>query len=841
MALALARSIARIPNLELTVLIGGRGELVPLFEAVAPTEVVPGDFADPRAWRVAAKRLVASGCTAVLCNTLVSARAIRQLHDAGLRIVQLVHELPSLIRQYGLEVASRDAAAVADVMIFPSAFVHDRFVELAGPVRGATVIRHQGLDMPLPSADERRARREATRRSLGIGAKGRMVLGVGYGDTRKGLDLWASLIRRVAERCREATFVWAGRTDPNVRHWLEHDLRQAGLESRLVLPGQIEEMADFYAAADAFVLTSREDPFPSVGIEALANGLQVFVFESSGGIVELVRNAGGVVVPYLDVNAMGDALCRLFGDKAPAENRALRSELIRRNFAFADYVAELVALAAPSRPTVSVIVPNYNYGRHLRRRLESVWAQTVPIFELIVLDDASTDDSASVIEELARESPVQMHVVRSETNSGSVSRQWARGVRMARGEVVWIAEADDFAEPEFLEVVGSAFEDPNLVLNYCESRMVDEAGNVTAPNYLSYVSDIDPMRWTADFRASGSEEVARALAIKNTIPNVSAVLFRRKALAAVLDEHLDAMVELKNAADWLCYIRLLQLGGRIGFASRALNNHRRHTASVTISNADKRHLREIAAMQDLAASVAPVAPEIREAALAYREKIAVQFGNAKESAVSLEDSVAVVMEPWATSPYYEEAEKWTHIFWEEATHFKRLFNRLDVTSVVELACGYGRHAERIAGICERLTLVDVFQENLDICAARLKAFPNVRYLKGDGHSFAGISNSSTTAIFCYDAMVHFSPEIVEAYLKDATRILQPGGRMLLHHSNYDAPTDQHYGLNPSARNHMTQKLFAQLSSDAHLLIEEQVVIAWGHDEGLDAISLLRKP
>ena len=52
---------------------------------------------------------------------------------------------------------------------------------------------------------------------------------------------------------------------------------------------------------------------------------------------------------------------------------------------------------------------------------------------------------------------------------------------------------------------------------------------------------------------------------------------------------------------------------------------------------------------------------------------------------------------------------------------------------------------------------------------------------------------------------------------------------------------EHYGLNPSARNHMTQKLFAQLSSDARLLIEEQVVIAWGHDEGLDAISLLRKP
>ena len=203
--------------------------------------------------------------------------------------------------------------------------------------------------------------------------------------------------------------------------------------------------------------------------------------------------------------------------------------------------------------------------------------------------------------------------------------------------------------------------------------------------------------------------------------------------------------------------------------------------------------------------------------------------------------MAVVMQPWAKSSYYEEAEKWTFVFWDETTDFRRLFNRLDLTSVVELACGYGRHAERVVAICGRLTLVDVFQEHLDICAARLKGFPNVRYLKGDGHSFAGIPDALTTAIFCYDAMVHFSPEIVKAYLHDAARILQPGGRMLLHHSNYNAPMDQHYGLNPSARNHMTQKLFAELSAEARLLIEEQVIIPWGDDQGLDAISLLRKP
>ena len=104
------------------------------------------------------------------------------------------------------------------------------------------------------------------------------------------------------------------------------------------------------------------------------------------------------------------------------------------------------------------------------------------------------------------------------------------------------------------------FDDPDVVLSYCESRIVDEAGHVIGPNYLEYVADIDPDRWKADFRAAGPEEVACSLSVKNTVPNVSAAVFRRKALLAVLDDHLEAMVACRNAADWLCYIRLLQHG-----------------------------------------------------------------------------------------------------------------------------------------------------------------------------------------------------------------------------------------------------------------------------------------
>jgi O-antigen biosynthesis protein len=628
-ALAIARTLVQDHNVHLTILLGGPGELTPQFAGVAPTETVPNNFDDLAAWQAVARRLVESGVTAVLTNTLVSARAIRPLHEAGLLIVQLVHELPAIIRQYRLEDASRDAATYAAAMVFPSAYVRDRFLEVAGPIRGRTVVRHQGLHMRRLTQAERPARRIATRQQLGIGDDRLVVLGIGYGDLRKGLDLWPALIRRVRKTCPTALFVWVGKIDLTLRQKLENELRQTGLEKHLLFPGIIDDLSGIYVAADAFALTSREDPFPSVVVEAMASGLPTVVFQDSGGIVDLVRDAGGVTVPYLDVDAMGDALVQILQDPIAAEAMGTTlAACIARDFDYADYGADLIALTRPS--SVSVIVPNFNYGRHLRQRIQSIWGQTVTVGELIILDDASTDDSETVIAELMRESPIPISMVRNDVNSGSVSRQWARGVALARGEFVWIAEADDFAEPGFLGAVLVAFEDPEVVLSYCESRMVDEDGRMVAPNYLDYVADIDARRWMADFRASGPEEVARALSVKNTVPNVSAAVFRRNSLVTVLRDHLEEMANCHNAADWLCYIRLLQHGGAIAFTASGLNNHRRHEKSVTISTGDQRHLEEIVAMQDLAAAAVPVAPRTRAIAIQYRKIVAKQFGIAAD-------------------------------------------------------------------------------------------------------------------------------------------------------------------------------------------------------------------
>jgi len=115
---------------------------------------------------------------------------------------------------------------------------------------------------------------------------------------------------------------------------------------------------------------------------------------------------------------------------------------------------------------------------------------------------------------------------------------------------------------------------------------------------------------------------------------------------------------------------------------------------------------------------------------------------------SLRHSVEVVGEPWRESAYYDDAEAWLHVFWGEGTQFRRLFDQLDLDAVVELACGHGRHAELVAPRAGRLTLIDIFDENLTYCRNRLKVFSNVDYIMGDGFSFKPLPNACATAIFC---------------------------------------------------------------------------------------------
>ena len=271
----------------------------------------------------------------------------------------------------------------------------------------------------------------------------------------------------------------------------------------------------------------------------------------------------------------------------------------------------LNVISASPVPLVSVVVPNYNHRRFLSQRFASIHAQTLRQMEIIVLDDASRDGSAKFLRAMVSPLPFTLEI--NERNSGNVFAQWAKGIAVARGEFVWIAEADDSCEPDFLEtLVALARRHPSVGFIYAQSRIIDERGQ-TLEETPHYLREIDSSRWQHDYFAKGTEEVANYLILRNTVPNASACLFRRDVLLS-----LDlAQMPLKLNGDWLAYAQILRRHD-VAFLAAPLNHYRRHANTVRVSSdRSELRIRESYVVQKFIADQFEIAPEIRELACRF--------------------------------------------------------------------------------------------------------------------------------------------------------------------------------------------------------------------------------
>ncbi|MEZ5985957.1 MAG: glycosyltransferase, partial [Hyphomonas sp.] len=291
-------------------------------------------------------------------------------------------------------------------------------------------------------------------------------------------------------------------------------------------------------------------------------------------------------------------------------------EVARSRFGFRSFVGDMLRLLDEPVPKISVIVPNYNYAHHLPHRIASILSQSLPVWEIIFLDDRSSDDSLAVAQKLLHNCSIRYRIIGNEENSGSVFAQWQKGVDLAEGDVVWIAEADDWAARDFLKTAAAAFADPDVVVSYTQSNQVSGEGEILSASYLDYVADVDPVRWRAPFVTDGRWELANGLSVKNTLPNVSGVLFRRAALQQVLARHMDEIRSYRVAGDWCAYALLGRMG-KFAYDPRPLNYHRRHSESVTISKFGQAEWDEIRRMQEYVAALSDVSEEMAERATAY--------------------------------------------------------------------------------------------------------------------------------------------------------------------------------------------------------------------------------
>jgi len=617
------------------------GALLRRYRAIAPTEVIAPT--DPGA-RTRLASLHAEGFTTAILNSAASAAFSSLLTRNTIPYALLLHELPGLLQRRNLLPALKQACTNARNIVLPAQYVQERLD--CAPDSVPRVILPQGLYHDISFTKRHRSK---IRAELGIDTQDRLIIGIGYADMRKGFDLFLQLWRHVrGNRPYSAPgprthFLWLGTMDGPLYEGLAPDIEYAVNTQTFHLTGQVDDVGAYLSAADAFALTSREDPYPSVVLEALSCGLPCCAFEDSGGIPELLAtlisdgsvHSGHSVVPMGDLPRMARKI--VASAKNSLERTSFERSRIARNaaqrFSFERYAHQLLQLARPDLPTISIVVPSYNYGHYLAARLASIFIQRVPVLEIIVLDDASSDNSVTIARETAREWGRNIRVIGSKRQSGSVFNQWKRATQEASGNWIWIAEADDLCEADHLSALVNAIQHaPKAVMAFCDSRTIDQNGVPCENSYKPYYRKSAGNLLDHDSLTSGQAFIRHCLSERNLILNVSSALLSRSALLQALNTCKSDLETLQIAGDWRLYVELLdQPDAEILYVAEPLNIHRRHQASATKSLNHDKHYKEIEFMHALIATRLNHDKIILHRQAIYRDEVAQQFNLATKT------------------------------------------------------------------------------------------------------------------------------------------------------------------------------------------------------------------
>lgn len=270
---------------------------------------------------------------------------------------------------------------------------------------------------------------------------------------------------------------------------------------------------------------------------------------------------------------------------------------------------------------ISVVIPNYNYKKYLKGRIRSILRQSYPIYELIILDDASTDGSVEEILRVLKKYKIELKedkttnnreekkysfeneelrvkLVVNKKNSGKAILQWKKGFELATGDYVWIAEADDSSSRNFLKEVMGGFCDSEVVLSYAESKIINKWGIMICLNFRWSRDREKTGHYDKSYTKDGVREIEEIMAIRCTIPNVSAAIFYKNE-KILFGRYLNEAVEFGQVGDWYFYAKILD-HGRISYNRKSLNKFRVHEGSKTATaKKEKSHYEEILRMHKM--------------------------------------------------------------------------------------------------------------------------------------------------------------------------------------------------------------------------------------------------
>lgn len=299
-----------------------------------------------------------------ILNTVVTGNFIHSLKKNNFYIISLVHELPGVIKGLGMENMSKIIADFADLVVFPSIFVADKFEEMF-KIKNKKLIQPQGFYNAYNKFDKVKSR-QILEEKHNIPKDNQIILNVGRGEPRKGFDIFLEVSQKLQNE--NITFIWVGYINQDLEEKYSNEINES---PNLILTGFIsdkKEIMVYYDACDIFLLTSREDPFPSVVFEAFNAKKPVIGFKNAGGFQDIVINdVSGYLVKYESVDELVAKINILTNNEELREDLGKNSKKICNHYKFDKYIEFLKLTAIHGK-----IIKRNNYILSLENEISSL-------------------------------------------------------------------------------------------------------------------------------------------------------------------------------------------------------------------------------------------------------------------------------------------------------------------------------------------------------------------------------------------------------------------------------------------------------------------------------------
>lgn len=513
----------------------------------------------------------------VYLNTVVSGKLFDILDEYKIQlkgsIITHIHEMEKVIAE--------------NLTSFESLKKYSEHIISASPATTKTLIETHNLPETMittvpafikivdPTLSNLEKLKNKIRSELSIPSDALVVAGCGTVYWRKGPDIFLASAREAIAEKSDIHFVWIG-PGPDLEE-ISRSLTES--EKRNIhFIGQRDDANEAIAAADIFYMSSREDPFPLVVMEAAQHCIPTICFSEATGITEFVKDDAGVCLEKIDSSDAAKTILNLHSERdLLAQMGSVARERVTANYTSEKQCLNIYKVLQKHthyKPSVSVIIPMYNHELFIDERIQTVLNQTIKDIEVLVFDDCSKDNSVKNASAYTHD--FRVSVQENIKNTGSPFAQWSKGLAVAKSDVVWIAEGDDTCDKNFISTLLPYFDDELVNIASGKTVIMNEKGEVNHSALEPYLNSAYPCKYLNSFIMDGFEEVNESFGAVCTLVNASGLLLRKSSLDT---EILKQASSFKMCGDWLIYLASLRKG-KLAYDVNTNNYFRRHSASV---------------------------------------------------------------------------------------------------------------------------------------------------------------------------------------------------------------------------------------------------------------------